>query len=128
YDSRVSLENFLSKPVSEQDQHDLRFVIKADVDGSVEALRQSLENLTTKKVKVSVVHSGVGTITESDVNLALTSDAIVIGFNVKPDSKGLARAQHEKVDVRTYSVIYEALDEVRQAMAGMLAPKIEERV
>ncbi|MFZ9889702.1 MAG: translation initiation factor IF-2, partial [Myxococcota bacterium] len=126
-DSRVSLENFLSKPITEEDQHDLRLVIKADVDGSVEALRQALENLTTKKVKVSVVHSGVGTITESDVNLALTSDAIVIGFNVKPDSKGHARAQHEKVDVRTYNVIYEAMEEVRQAMAGMLAPKIEER-
>jgi translation initiation factor IF-2 len=126
-DARVSLENFLSKPVGEEVQHELRLVIKADVDGSVEALKQALENLTTKKVKVSVVQWGVGAITESDVNLAVASSAIVIGFNIKPDSKGLARAQHEKVDVRTYTVIYEALEEVRAAMAGMLAPKLEEK-
>jgi translation initiation factor IF-2 len=127
-DSRVSLENFLAKPADQEDKYELRLVIKADVDGSVEALRQSLEKLTTAKVKVSVVHSGVGTITESDINLAVASSAIVIGFNAKPDAKGHALAQHEKVDVRTYSVIYEALDEVKKAMAGMLAPNLVERV
>jgi translation initiation factor IF-2 len=125
--SRVSLENFLNKPVSEQEGHELRLLVKADVDGSVEALRQALENLTTRKVKVNIVHSGVGTITESDVNLAVASGAIIIGFNAKADAKAHVLAQHEKVDVRTYSVIYEALDEVRDAMAGLLAPKLEER-
>ena len=125
--SRVSLENFLATPVSTEEKHEVRLVVKADVDGSVEALRQALVNLKTKKVDVSIVQSGVGTITENDVNLAITSEAIIIGFNAKPDSKASALAQHEGVDVRTYSVIYEALDEVRDTMAGMLAPKIEER-
>ena len=125
--SRVSLENFLNKPVSEEEGHELRLLVKADVDGSVEALRQALENLTTRKVKVNIVHSGVGTITESDVNLAVASGAIIVGFNAKADAKAHVLAQHEKVDVRTYSVIYEALDEVRHAMAGLLAPKLEER-
>lgn len=125
--ARVSLENFLKTPVSADESQTLRLIVKADVGGSVEALCQSLVNLSTRKVKVSIVHSGVGTITENDVNLALTADAIVIGFNVKPDVKAQAVALHEQVDVRTYGIIYEVIDEIRAAMAGLLAPKLEER-
>jgi translation initiation factor IF-2 len=123
---RVSLETFLSQAPGEE-AHVLRLVIKADVYGSAEALTAALQNLSTKEVKVEIVHSGVGTITESNVNLAMASKAIVIGFNIKADGKAQALAQQEKVDIRYYSVIYEALDEVRKAMAGLLAPLVEER-
>ena len=123
---RVSLETFLSQaPVEEA--HVLRLIVKADVYGSAEALTASLQNLSTKEVKVEIVHSGVGTITESNVNLAMASKAIILGFNIKADGKAQALAQQEKVDMRYYSVIYEALDEVRKAMAGLLAPLVEER-
>jgi translation initiation factor IF-2 len=123
---RVSLETFLSQaPVEEA--HVLRLIVKADVYGSAEALNASLQNLSTKEVKVEIVHTGVGTITESNVNLAMASKAIIIGFNIKADGKAQALAQQEKVDIRYYSVIYEALDEVRKAMAGLLAPIVEER-
>lgn len=123
---RISLETFLSQAVTEEARV-LRLIVKADVYGSAEALTASLQNLSTKEVKVELVHSGVGTITESNVNLAMASKAIIIGFNIKADGKALALAQQEKVDIRYYSVIYEALDEVRKAMVGMLAPLVEER-
>ncbi len=126
-ESRVSLDDFLNKKKGDEEVQELRLVVKADVGGSLEALSQSLENLTTRKVRINIVRSGVGTITETDVNLALASQAIVIGFNTKPDAKAAAVAQHEKVDIRTYRVIYECLDEVRAAMAGLLAPRLEER-
>lgn len=123
--SRVTLETFLqSRP--EDAGHELRLIVKADVFGSVEALVAALKALSTKQVKVEVVHSGVGTITENDVNLAMASKAIVIGFNTKPDAKAQALASQEKVDIRSYSIIYEALDEVRKAMAGLLSPITEE--
>jgi len=123
---RVSLETFLSQAPAEE-AHVLRLIVKADVYGSAEALTASLQNLSTKEVKVEIVHSGVGTITESNVNLAMASKAIILGFNIKADGKAQALAAQEKVDMRYYSVIYEALDEVRKAMAGLLAPLVEER-
>jgi translation initiation factor IF-2 len=123
--SRVTLENFLQSTPQDKGQS-LRLIVKADVYGSVEALAAALKGLSTKLVTVDVVHSGVGTITENDVNLALASKAIVIGFNTKPDGKAQTLANQEKVDVRAYSVIYTMLDEVRLAMAGLLSPVIEE--
>jgi translation initiation factor IF-2 len=122
----ISLETFLSQAPIEEAKA-LRLIVKADVYGSAEALTASLQNLSTKEVKVEIVHFGVGTITESNVNLAMASNAIIIGFNIKADGKAQALAQQEKIDVRYYSVIYEALDEVRKAMAGLLAPIMEER-
>ncbi len=123
--SRVSLENFLeSTPDSKSAE--LRLIVKADVFGSVEALSASLIGLSTTLVKVDVVHKDVGTITENNVNLAVASGAIIIGFNTKPDAKAQTLATQEKVDVRTYRVIYEALNEVKNAMAGLLQPITEE--
>lgn len=122
----VSFENFLSQPINQEETKVLRLIVKTDVYGSAEALTNALQNLATKEVKVEIVHSGVGTITESNVNLAMASNAIIIGFNIKADGKALALAQQEKVDIRYYSVIYEALDEVRKAMSGLLAPLVEE--
>jgi translation initiation factor IF-2 len=123
--SRVSLENFLqSSPLDKG--YTLRLIVKGDVYGSVEALTSALKGLSTRQVAVDVVHAGVGTITENDVNLALASKAIIIGFNSKPDSKAQILAAQEKVDVRSYSIIYAVLDEVRLAMAGLLSPVIEE--
>ena len=122
----VSLESFLATTPGDEVKA-LRLIIKADVYGSAEALTSSLQNLSTKEVKIEVVHSGVGTITESNVNLAMASHAIIIGFNIKADGKAQALAAQEKIDVRYYSVIYEAIDEVRLAMAGLLAPVVEER-
>lgn len=122
----ISLETFLSQAPLQEAQT-LRLIVKADVFGSAEALTASLENLSTKEVKVEIIHSGVGTITESNVNLAMASKAIIIGFNIKADGKAQSLAQQEKIDVRYYSVIYEAIDEVRKAMAGLLAPVMEER-
>ncbi len=122
----VSLETFLAQAPAEEAKT-LKLIVKADVYGSAEALTASLKNLSTKEVKVEIVHSGVGTITESNVNLAMASNAIIIGFNIKADGKAQALAQQEKIDLRYYSVIYEAIDEVQKAMAGLLAPIVEER-
>ena len=124
--SAVSLENFMASSPSDAEVHSLKLIVKADVYGSVEALKTALIGLSTAKVKVEIVHSGVGTITENDVNLALAGSAIIIGFNIKPDGKAQELAMQEKVDCRYYQVIYEALDEVKTAMAGMLSPVIEE--
>lgn len=120
--SRVSLENFLKTNVNEE-RHDLNLIVKADVHGSVEALSETLRDLSTTKVTVRVLHSGVGAVTESDVNLAVSSGAIIIGFNTKADAKAAALAAHEQVDMRTYGVIYDAVDEIKRAMLGLLAPK-----
>lgn len=122
----VSLENFLASTPGEEVKT-LKLVIKADVYGSAEALAASLVNLSTKEVKVEIVHSGVGTITESNVNLAKASNAIIIGFNIKAEGKAQALAQQEKIEIRYYNIIYEALEDVRKAMAGLLAPIVEER-
>jgi translation initiation factor IF-2 len=109
------------------EQHELKLVVKADVHGSLEALHSSLEDLATEKVRVSVIHSGVGGITERDVMLASASDGIIIGFNVRPMGKANSMAKKEGVDIRPYSVIYEVLDDVKAAMAGLLAPKLVEK-
>ncbi len=109
------------------DVQELKLVVKGDVQGSVEALIKSLADLSTEKVKVNVILSGVGGITENDVMLANASNAIVIGFNVRPQGKASSAAKKNNVEIRGYSVIYEALDEVKLAMAGLLAPKIVEK-
>ena len=103
---------------------ELRLVVKADVQGSVEALHGALTDLGTEKVKVNVIHTGVGGITENDVMLASASQAIVLGFNVRPQGKASSTAKKQSVEIRTYSVIYEAIDEVKAAMKGLLAPTI----
>jgi translation initiation factor IF-2 len=122
-----NLVDFLGKSASTEEMHELRIIVKADVGGSAEALTRELERLSTAKVKVIVIQSGVGTITGSDVNQAIASRALVIGFNSKPDAKAQITAAHEKVDVRTYGIIYEVVDDVKKVMAQLLAPKLEER-
>ncbi|MDH3202949.1 MAG: translation initiation factor IF-2 [Myxococcales bacterium] len=106
------------------DVQELRLVVKADVQGSVEALQGALSDLGTEKVKVNVIHTGVGGITENDVMLASASQAIVLGFNVRPQGKASSTSKKEGVEIRTYNVIYEAIDDVKAAMKGLLAPKV----
>jgi translation initiation factor IF-2 len=107
---------------------ELNLLIRADVDGSVEALSDSLQKLSTEEIAVNVVHQGVGQITETDVMLATASDAVIIGFNVRPSLQASKIAEHEGVEIKTYSIIYDAIDEVKSAMEGMLEPKIQEKV
>ncbi len=125
--SKVSLDDLFSK-IEEGQIQDLNLVVKADVQGSVEAVRQSLEKLSGDEVRVKVVHGGVGALTESDVMLASASNAIIIGFNVRPDATVTAAAERENVDVRLYRVIYNAIEDVTKAMKGMLAPEFKEEV
>jgi translation initiation factor IF-2 len=106
----------------------LKIIIKADQGGPAEALADALQQLSTVEVKVEVVHRGVGAITESDVLLAKASGAIIIGFHVRPDSNARAAAEHERVEIRTYRIIYEAVEEVKAAMEGLLAPEKREVV
>ena len=106
---------------------ELRLVLKADAQGSVEVLVDSLEKLSTEKVSVKVIHSGVGAVNESDVLLASASDTIVIGFNVRPERAAQNLAEHEQVDLRLYTVIYEIGDEIKQAMVGLLDPTLREK-
>lgn len=106
---------------------ELPIIIKADVQGSVEAVKQSLGKLSNEEVAVKVIHAGVGNINESDVSLASAANAIIIGFNVKPDATAKSTAEHEKVDVRLYRVIYQAIEDLEAALTGMLAPTYEER-
>ena len=106
---------------------ELQIIIKGDVDGSVEALSDSLQKLSTEEIVVNVVHKAVGQISESDVLLATASDAIIIGFNVRPSSQANKLAQNEGVEIKTYSIIYNAIEEVKSAMEGMLEPKVEEK-
>jgi len=107
---------------------ELNLIIRGDVDGSVEALSDSLQKLSTEEIVVSVVHKGVGQITESDVLLATASDAVIIGFNVRPSLQASKLAENEGVEIKTYSIIYDAIDEVKSAMEGMLEPKIQEKI
>jgi translation initiation factor IF-2 len=107
---------------------ELKLVVKGDVDGSVEALSDSLMKLSTEQIMVTVIHKGVGQITESDVMLASASDAIIVGFQVRPLASVRKLAEQEQIDVRTYSVIYDAIEEIKSAMEGMLAPTFEEKV
>ena len=110
------------------DFHELNIIVKGDVDGSVEALSDSLIKLSTEQVQVNVIHKGVGAISESDVSLAAASDAIIIGFQVRPSNAAAKTAENEGVDIRKYSVIYDAIEEVKAAMEGMLAPEVKEQV
>lgn len=107
---------------------ELKLIVKGDVDGSVEALSDSLLKLTTEEIAVNVIHSGVGQITESDVLLASASDAIIVGFQVRPSAKAKQIAENEEIDIRTYSIIYQAIDEIKAAMEGMLSPEVVEKV
>lgn len=107
---------------------ELNLIIRGDVDGSVEALSDSLQKLSTEEIAVSVVHKGVGQITETDVMLATASDAVIIGFNVRPALQASKLADKEGVEIKTYTIIYDAIDEVKSAMEGMLEPKIQEKV
>ena len=110
------------------DFHELNIIVKGDVDGSVEALSDSLIKLSTEKIQVNVIHKGVGQISESDVSLAAASDAIIVGFQVRPSGAAAKQAEQEGVDIRKYSVIYDAIEEVKAAMEGMLAPTLKEQV
>src|SRR5690606_32741221 len=121
-----SLEE-IAKLMSEQEQLELKVIIKADVQGTAEAVSDALQRLTTEKVRVSVVHSAAGAITENDVNLAVAAGAIIIGFNVRPAGKATSLAQQEQVQIRQYSIIYNVLDDVKLAMEGLLAPKLVEK-
>ena len=110
------------------DFHELNVIVKGDVDGSVEALSDSLIKLSTEQIQVNVIHKGVGQISESDVSLAAASDAIIVGFQVRPSSNAAKLAEQEGVDIRKYSIIYDAIEEVKSAMEGMLAPTLKEQV
>jgi len=125
--AKVSLDDLFSQIQAGQVK-DLNIVVKADVQGSVEALRGSLDKLTNEDVRVRIIHTGVGAINESDVMLASASNAIIIGFNVRPDVSAKSTAEAEQVDIRTYSVIYAAIDDIEAAMKGMLDPEFQEKV
>lgn len=122
---RVSLEDLYSQ-VKEGKIQELPIIIKADVQGSIEALKNSLEKLSTDEIKVRVIHGGVGAITETDISLAAASNAVVIGFNVRPDNNAQILAEKDNVYVKTYRIIYHAVDDIKAAMIGMLSPDIKE--
>jgi translation initiation factor IF-2 len=125
--ARMSLDDLFSK-IQEGNLKELKLIVKADVQGSVEAVKQSLFKLTNEEVVVKIIHSGVGAINETDVILASASDAIIIGFNVKPDISAKRTAEQEKIDIRLYSIIYKAIEDIELAMKGMLDPVYEEKV
>jgi len=124
--SKISLDDFY-KQMQNTGMKELNLIIKGDVQGSIEALAQSLLRLSTPEVKVNVIHSAVGAVTETDVMLASASNAIIIGFNVRPDVKARKYGEEEKIDIRMYRVIYEAIDDVRKAMTGLLDPEYREK-
>ncbi len=124
---KVTLESLFSK-LQEGEMKELNLIVKADVQGSAEAVKASLEKLSNEEVRVRVIHAGVGAINESDILLASTSNAIVIGFNVRPNELAQAAAKRDKVDMRMYRVIYDAINEITDAMKGMLAPKFREAI
>ena len=125
--TKVTLDNLFAK-MQEGQMKELSLIVKADVQGSAEALKASLEKISNEEVRVRVIHTGVGAINESDILLASTSGAIIVGFNVRPDAGAQASAQRTNVDMRFYRVIYDAIDEIEAAMKGMLAPQYEEAV
>ena len=124
---KVSLEDLFAQ-IQEGQMKELNLIVKADVQGSAEAVKASLEKITNDEVRVKVIHAGVGAINENDVLLASTSNAIIVGFNVRPDSVAQAAAARAKVDMRMYRVIYDAIDEIKDAMKGMLDPKFREAI
>jgi len=123
----VTLDD-ISRQIQEGKQVELKIILKADTDGSAEALKDSLHKLTTNETKVLVIHKAVGAISESDILLAEASGAIVIGFNVRPNLDARKLAEKNNVDVRLYNIIYNLIDEVKQALEGMLAPDISEEI
>ena len=125
--SKVTLDNLFAK-MQEGEMKELKLIVKADVQGSAEAVKASLEKLANEEVRVRVIHAAVGAINESDILLASTSNAIVIGFNVRPDAAAAISAQRSNVDMRMYRVIYDAIEEIEAAMKGMLSPKYREAV
>ena len=125
--SKVTLDNLFAK-MQEGEMKELNLIVKADVQGSAEAVKASLEKLTNEEVRVRVIHAAVGAINESDILLASTANAIIVGFNVRPDNAAAASAKRDNVDLRMYRVIYDAIDEIEAAMRGMLAPKFREAV
>ncbi len=124
---KVTLDNLFDQ-LGSGDLKELNIIVKADVQGSVEAVRESLEKLSNEEVRVSVIHGGVGAVNESDVMLAQTSGAIIVGFNVRPDAVAAAAAERDGVDIRMYRVIYDCIEEIEAAMKGMLAPKFRENI
>lgn len=122
---KVTLDNLFSS-INEGELKELNIIVKADVQGSVEAVRQSLEKLSNDEVKVKVIHGGVGAVSESDVMLAAASNAIIVGFNVRPDSVAESIAERDGVDMRMYRIIYDCIEEISDAIKGMLAPKYRE--
>ena len=124
---KVTLDNLFAR-MQEGEMKELPLIVKADVQGSAEAVKASLEKLSNEEVRVRVIHTGVGAINESDILLASTAGAIIVGFNVRPDAAAQASGQRANVDMRFYRVIYDAIDEIEAAMKGMLAPKYEEVV
>jgi translation initiation factor IF-2 len=125
--SKVSLDNLFEK-MAEQEVQELRIILRADVQGTLQAFGQAAEKLSTDEIRVKVLHEGTGSITENDVHLAAASEAVIIGFNVRPSVKVKDLAEREGVDIRSYDVIYHALEDIEKAMVGMLAPTFEERV
>ncbi len=125
--SKVSLDNLFEK-MAEQEMKELRVILRADVQGTLQAFGQATEKLSTDVIRVRVLHEGTGAVTENDIHLAAASEAIIIGFNVRPAVKVKELASQEGVDIRTYDVIYHALEDIEKAMVGMLEPEFEERV
>jgi translation initiation factor IF-2 len=123
--SKISLDEVFGK-IAEGNMKTLNLIIKGDVQGSVEAVKQSVSKLSNEEVQVKVIHSGAGAVTETDVMLADSSNAIILGFNVRPDAKAKQLAERSKVDIRTYRIIYDLLDDIEAALKGMLAPKYHE--
>lgn len=125
--SKLSLADFFSK-MKDGELKELNIVLKADAQGSLEALSSSLLKLSNKEVKVSIIHDGIGAINESDISLAVASSAIIIGFNVRPDAKAKQSAEREKINIELYSVIYKAIDDVKLALEGLLSPEVKENI
>ncbi|RPI38496.1 MAG: translation initiation factor IF-2, partial [Nitrospiraceae bacterium] len=124
---KLTLDELYVK-IKEGQIKELNIIIKGDVQGSVEAIKDAFENITHPEVKVKVIHTSVGGITESDVMLATASNAIIIGFNVRPEAKASQTAEKEGVDIRLYNVIYEAIEDVKKALEGLLEPTLKEKV
>src|SRR5690606_36969485 len=124
---KVSLED-LFEQIKQGEMKEINLIVKADVQGSVEALTASLQKIDVEGVKVKIIHTGVGAINESDITLASASNAIVIGFNVRPDVNAKRKAEEEEIDIRLHRIIYKAIEEIESAMKGMLDPEFEEKV
>ncbi len=124
--ARVSLED-IARRIAESDQQELRVIIKGDVQGSVEALAEALAKLSGEKVRLSIIHAAVGAITEGDINLAIASRGVIVGFNVRPAGKASTLAEENKIEIRLYSIIYNALEDVKAAMEGLLPPTLVEK-